>query len=935
MCLAASCFASGDDAESTHWGNRKSVSYKNLKSGFADPDMIYAPFTFWFWDEPIKAGKAANMARKMLEQGLNPGYPHARMSQAGTPDLPRSQWLSDQWMNEIDGSLKEAQLAGGYLGYVDEYWWPSGRAAGRVLKNNPELWSVSLKWQTFDVDGQTRIELPESFFSVAAKLIKVVEREPSKQQEFEFAPHRPAVINADSLKIIGKGKPFTWNAPKGSKWRIYSFTKYFHPGADGGRLNYLDERASDAFIELAHEPYEKRFANQMGKSMPGVFVDNEGDYGYKLAWSDNLDRLYKRKWDTDIRLTLPLMFDKDIQGQWGKVRWQWFEVVSDIYSEYLGGVSRWLEDRNMYCISNLWEETLMWQAGAVGDFFKAQRAYSMPGTDCLGLNILKVHDFKETQSITEFEGRRFQSEIMGAAGWWQFKPFNIKQAANAATAWGISHVVPHAIYMTRKFDRHPWLPDWFDENPMWPYMHLWTDFVRRTSYINSHGHSAADVLMLSPMDSVWALCGDGVFDPAIKGRVPGPAVLPLQTDADIDQTREQLKHNSAWWCPPRMDDWFSDKVRNINRTYSDAMAELTAHRIEYLIADRHYMRQMKVKSKELVRGEFKFATIVLPPMVILPLDVAKKVAAFAKAGGQVYALGELPNGSVENGMNDPKMKKLMKELVSYRTVKICSKGLQRELQSNSPGLLSKVRFAEGPFDMLQQHRRIDGKDFFWLANNEHDRQQCTLVFHSIRGAVSIWDCETGHVEPIRSQDIKSGSRVSLTFEPYQGYWLVFDKETKPYTDFPDETEPTLLAQVEGKWQVNVDMSIQPPLEHPVDVPAELKRKKGDLRTLAQWQDWGMKGFSGYVDYRSSFDLKSTDGRIVINLHKVQHMAQVWVNGVDCGMRLWKPFEFDITDAVKEGKNKLHIRVGNLVNDSYNQPNESGLFGPVEIFFVKR
>ncbi|MGI6272639.1 MAG: glycosyl hydrolase [Anaerohalosphaeraceae bacterium] len=933
LLLAAAVCVSGVLAagnEAAHWGERRGSSYEQLRAGFAGPDMIYAPFAFWFWDEPLQQGKAGRMAAKMMEQRLNPGYPHGRMSQAGTPDLPIEQWLSEAWFDEFERALDAAEGRGGYLGYVDEYWWPSGRAAGRVLKANPDLWAVSLRWETLEAQGGQTIELPASFFTVAARLVRLTDvPEWVKQGQYEVPPHRPAVIDSASLKLIGEGDSFTWKAPESGTWRVYSFSQYFHPGADGGRLNYLDPRVSEAFIKLAHEPYAARFGERMGRSIPGVFVDNEGDYGYKLAWSEHLFERYGRQWGADIRRTLPLMFDEDIEGQWARLRWQWFETVSDIYAEYLGGTSRWLERRGMYCISNLWEETLMWQAGAVGDFFKAQRAYSMPGTDCLGLNILKPHDFMETLSVCEFEGRRFMSEIMGAAGWWQFKPHNIKQAANAAAAWGISHVVPHGVYMTRTFDGHPWLPDWYDENPMWPYMHLWTDFVRRNSFINSHGHVAADVLVLSPMDSVWALCGPGVFDPAVKGRVPGAAVMPLQTDADIEQSMEELKRNSAWWCPPEMDKWFSEEVRHINAVYSDAMADLTAARVQFLIADRHYMRQMEVRGGRLMRGPFAFRTVVMPPMAVLPLDVAKKVVSFAEAGGRVYALGELPGGSVERGADDPGMRRLMAKLAALPTFAVCNGSLKDVLARRAAGLVSRIAFEQGAFDMLQQNRRIDGKDFFWLANNTHNRQECVLTVDGVHGQAAIWDCEKGEIRPIASQDLKHGSRVEVAFEPYEGYWLVFDPDKRAVAETP-RGEEQVLAEVRGPWRVSIDKSIQPPVEHPVEPPAELVQSGGDVRELMEWRAWKLEGFSGYVDYRNSIELEKGNGKVAIDLGKVQWMAQVWVNGEDCGMRLWPPFRYDISGAIKPGTNDVHIRVGNLINDSYGQPNESGLFGPILI-----
>jgi hypothetical protein len=231
--------------------------------------------------------------------------------------------------------------------------------------------------------------------------------------------------------------------------------------------------------------------------------------------------------------------------------------------------------------------------------------------------------------------------------------------------------------------------------------------------------------------------------------------------------------------------------------------------------------------------------------------------------------------------------------------------------------------------MLQQHRRIDGRDFFWLANNAHDRKSCTLTIRNVRGRASIWDCETGAVQPVHSTHIEEGSRIPLTFGPHQAYWLAFEPSAPPITKMPPQSE-TIIATIKGPWRISVNMSIQPPLEHPLQPPAQLTRTQGDLRQLAQWQDWGLKGFSGYIDYRKTIDLENLDGTIVIDLGKAQHMAQVWTNGKNCGMRLWPPFEFDITKALIPGKNNLHIRVGNLVNDSYNQPNESGLFGPIKI-----
>lgn len=48
--------------------------------------------------------------------------------------------------------------------------WPIGRAAGRVLKNHPDLVNYSVKWKVTDLPGGAVAQLPESFFTVVAQL---------------------------------------------------------------------------------------------------------------------------------------------------------------------------------------------------------------------------------------------------------------------------------------------------------------------------------------------------------------------------------------------------------------------------------------------------------------------------------------------------------------------------------------------------------------------------------------------------------------------------------------------------------------------------------------------------------------------------------------------------------------------------------------------
>jgi len=96
-------------------------------------------------------------------------------------------------------------------------------------------------------------------------------------------------------------------------------------------------------------------------------------------------------------------------------------------------------------------------------------------------------------------------------------------------------------------------------------------------------------------------------------------------------------------------------------------------------------------------------------------------------------------------------------------------------------------------------------------------------------------------------------------------------------------------------------------------PANMTTEK-----LGSWTESGIDGvkyFSGAATYRKAFALPSgfraKDQRLLLDLGRVEVMAQVKLNGRDLGI-LWKaPYTVDVTAAVHPGQNSLEIKVVNL------------------------
>ena len=47
-----------------------------------------------------------------------------------------------------------------------------------------------------------------------------------------------------------------------------------------------------------------------------------------------------------------------------------------------------------------------------------------------------------------------------------------------------------------------------------------------------------------------------------------------------------------------------------------------------------------------------------------------------------------------------------------------------------------------------------------------------------------------------------------------------------------------------------------------------------------------------------------------------------------------PHVFDVGQALRPGENEIRVRIANLINNSYGEPAESGLLGPVRLVVIR-
>lgn len=81
-------------------------------------------------------------------------------------------------------------------------------------------------------------------------------------------------------------------------------------------------------------------------------------------------------------------------------------------------------------------------------------------------------------------------------------------------------------------------------------------------------------------------------------------------------------------------------------------------------------------------------------------------------------------------------------------------------------------------------------------------------------------------------------------------------------------------------------------------------------SLCDWRLHGLKLYSGFARYKNTVKISKPSGRYILKLGKTSFHAEVWVNGVFAGSRIWEPYELDITDMVRNGENEIVVIASN-------------------------
>jgi len=680
----------------------------------------FRPVPFWSWNDRLEPDEVRRQIREMKQAGFGGHFMHARRGLV-TP------YMAKDWMECILAACDETRDTGVLPWLYDEDCWPSGTAGRHVISGRPEA------------------------------QCKVLMHETVRPMNFRPQPNTVALFlgekNADGVcttfrRIADLQAARSLRMKPGQAMIHFYYTLHEY-------VDVLNRAATGMFIEATHEEYRRLIGRYFGPLIPGIFTDEpllrNGPPG--AAWSLELPEFFRRASGYDLVDRLPELFFPVAGCE--KVRFDYHQTLLRLFLlAYTLPIYQWC-DRNGLALTGhfMAEDTLSGQLQWAGAVMPHYEYMQIPGIDHLNRWIRSPVLPKQVSSVAnQFGRKRVLSEMWGCSG--QNVSFEeLRWIADWQFVFGVNLVCPHlSLYSMRGCRKRDYPPNLFFQQPHWKHMKLLSDTLARTTALVTQGDLVAEVLVLHPMTSAWAV-GTG------RGR---------EQIAELD--------------------------RDLGRLTSD----LVGMHADFEFGDEIIMeRHARVQKGQVIIGRRRYRAVVVPSCINWKASTLNLLKRFARSGGTLVFAGQTP--TLIDGRPS-------KELQRFAASQKCLDASRTDGRAALKALLKpalKITAGRGnadATDVAAMWRKCAREDLLFLVNLDPAKGQDVAVRMPVKGATYRLDAATGETEPMAAQRSASAQSVRLSLPPMGSALVVVNRRRKPTRIPRAHPRPRRRKILARRWQ---------------------------------------------------------------------------------------------------------------------------------------
>lgn len=300
--------------------------------------------------------------------------------------------------------------------------------------------------------------------------------------------------------------------------------------------------------------------------------------------------------------------------------------------------------------------------------------------------------------------------------------------------------------------------------------------------------------------------------------------------------------------------------------------ELTRHQISFDIVTRDYLRDAKIQEGRYQINGVNFEVLVVAYSAYMPKEMKQILKKLGEAHVNVLYL----ESTEESGVS---LKDLGRELLAYQAV---------TLKEEEPDLV------------IGEYVR-EGKKYLMMFNEHIGHTIHTSIRLKDQGYISCYDA----MEDRMYQPKEDAFGYELTLHPYESViWIISDKKADT-VEAKKDIDRKQQAIFDREWRVEFADSLSYP-----DWQKKVPLKK--LALISDLSGWG--NVSGTVRYSTTF-IAAACSEATLKLGQVFETAEVFINGTSAGVKICRPYHFDLTGLLKEGENEIAIEVTNTLGTS--------------------
>ncbi len=751
---------------------------------------------FWSWNDKLEEAEVRRQVNIMKDANNGGFFMHAR---GGL----ETEYLSEEWYKMIEAAIDEAKRDGLDAWAYDENGWPSGFADGKV---------------------------PARGFEYQQKCISSVILDGDSVPENTIALYN---ISADGYERTEQAKP--------GVMAVYMIVNKYY-------IDTFNPDSTKYFLEVTHEEYYKRFAQEFGKTLKGFFTD-EPQYNntQNFPWSHLFEQEFSKRYSYSIIDNLPALFG-DYENTFA-VRYDFWRMVGDLFrTNFLKQMYDWCHAHDCKLTGHVMcDVQLNTQVRAVADSMSCYEYFDIPGIDWLGRALGCALAVKQLSSAAAQLDRPTITETFALCGW-DVSMNDLRLIAGWQYVNGITMICQHLeAYTLRGLRKRDYPAALFMQLP-------WYDAGYGT--LNTY---------FSKLGALLA-----------AGKEPAPLLVihPIYTATLLFRNEDSLEI-----------DEYSDYFDLFSNRLNDE--HLLHHYGSEPIMERHG----RVEGAEIVIGSCRYSSVLIPKVSVITENTYNLLTEFAENGGKLYAIS-VP--AMIDGRADERVEKL---------ASLCTMIDENDLSVLHEDTMPTLREGDGEAVGIHIAERIYGDEkIFYIINLTDDAHTTTLTVDG-EYALSTFDVLSEEERDIACAAENGKTTAELNFAAREAKVILAQKRASAYKPeveeiirfdnnfaISDSTDNMLTLDTceykidDGDWQ---------PERAVILLFSDLLELKRPCK----------------VSMRFSFNVADVPKRLCMLLETPNQFA-VSVNGKavdfdDIGYEIDKTFrKMDISAYVKEGKNEI-------------------------------